>query len=186
MYLRRQCDHCRQCHQCVFGIVAFKNFIDRLLPRIPGSGGIHMTHLDPSHGQPFRHGRDDRYSSWKNRNLLPVGTVRRTRARLIVGVTRPRSKSHQRPMSDIDSVTMSAPFSRAYGLVGTSKVYSGMGADIVMESITRIDRDRECNGLWLLKNSLGMRVHSQPSRNRKNPIPKAMIASAQKAGECST
>jgi hypothetical protein len=31
----------------------------------------------------------------------------------------------------------SAPFSRAFWLVRTTKVYSGLGADIVMESITR-------------------------------------------------
>jgi hypothetical protein len=42
------------------------------------------------------------------------------------------------------------------------------------------------NGLWLLRNSLGVRTHSQPSRNRKNPTPKAIIASAQKPGKCST
>jgi len=40
-------------------------------------------------------------------------------------------------VSEIDSVTMSAPLSRALlvGLVAT-KVYSGTGADIVMESIS--------------------------------------------------
>ena len=34
-----------------------------------------------------------------------------------------------------DSITMSAPFLRALWLVCASKVYSGLGADIVMESL---------------------------------------------------
>jgi hypothetical protein len=44
-------------------------------------------------------------------------------------------------------------------LVGTTKVYPGVGADIVMESITLIIPVNERNRLWLLKNSF--------SRNRQ-------------------
>jgi hypothetical protein len=42
-------------------------------------------------------------------------------------------------MSEIDSITMSAPFSRAL-LVGTTKVYPGVRADIVTESIMLNDQ----------------------------------------------
>ena len=40
----------------------------------------------------------------------------------------------------------SAPFSRAFWLVGTTKVYSGIRADIVMQSIKLIDLGFECYG----------------------------------------
>jgi hypothetical protein len=38
------------------------------------------------------------------------------------------------------------------------QLYSGVGADIVMESISLIDRGFECNGLWLLKKSIFLKT----------------------------
>src|ERR1700690_2383509 len=47
-----------------------------------------------------------------------------------------------RIVGEIDSITMSAPFSRALVGLHTTKVNPGIGADIVMESVSPIENGR--------------------------------------------